>query len=62
MTLAPWELAAVLGSLFVAAYLYKPHEYPLPPGPRKLPVVGNLLDIPSTHPWKVYAEWGKKYS
>ncbi len=35
---------------------------PLPPGPTKLPFVGNLLDVPQTRPWVAYAEWSKRYS
>ena len=33
----------------------------LPPGPPRLPVVGNLLDIPKVRPWEVYREMSKKY-
>ena len=34
---------------------------PLPPGPRPLPVLGNLLDIPKRHPWRGYKEYSKQY-
>ncbi|KAJ7871939.1 cytochrome P450 [Mycena leptocephala] len=34
---------------------------PLPPGPPKLPLVGNLFDVPSTFQWKSYALWSKQY-
>ncbi|KAI0320146.1 cytochrome P450 [Amylostereum chailletii] len=33
----------------------------LPPGPPSLPVVGNLFNVPTQEPWKVYARWSKKY-
>ena len=33
----------------------------LPPGPKGWPLIGNLLEVPSAEPWKVYAEWGEKW-
>ncbi|KAJ7092249.1 cytochrome P450 [Mycena epipterygia] len=35
---------------------------PLPPGPRKLPLVGNLLDLPADLAWEKYMEWSKEYN
>jgi hypothetical protein len=32
-----------------------------PPGPRPLPVIGNLLDIPKESSWFTYAKLSKKY-
>ena len=37
----------------------KPHR--LPPGPKGLPLVGNLLDVPERFQWKTYDEWSRKY-
>ncbi|KAF8655202.1 hypothetical protein AX16_003234 [Volvariella volvacea WC 439] len=34
---------------------------PRPPGPKPLPLVGNLLDMPNELPWLVYDEWFKTY-
>ncbi|KAJ7612691.1 cytochrome P450 [Roridomyces roridus] len=34
---------------------------PPPPGPRRLPFIGNLLDMPSEKPWIKFAEWGDTY-
>lgn len=35
----------------------------LPPGPKPTFLIGNLFDVPgdASSPWKVYAEWGKRY-
>lgn len=32
-----------------------------PPGPRPLPIIGNLLDIPKEFSWLAYIEHSKKY-
>ncbi|KAF7371344.1 Cytochrome P450 [Mycena sanguinolenta] len=32
---------------------------PLPPGPRGLPIVGNILDVPTSHPWLSFAKLGE---
>ncbi|KAF9062871.1 cytochrome P450 [Rhodocollybia butyracea] len=34
---------------------------PMPPGPKGWPVIGNLLDLPPTHGWEVFSDWGKKW-
>lgn len=34
---------------------------PYPPGPRPLPLLGNLLDMPKHRDYETYAKWGKTY-
>lgn len=36
----------------------RPH---FPPGPKAVPFLGNLLQIPSEHPEERFAEWGNEY-
>lgn len=31
------------------------------PGPRGLPLIGNMFDINIAAPWLTYTEWGKRY-
>lgn len=33
----------------------------LPPGPRALPLLGNILDMPTKHEWKTFYEWSQTY-
>jgi len=37
-------------------------SYPYPPGPRKLPLLGNLMDLPRERMWVEFARWGKEHS
>ncbi|KAH6919339.1 cytochrome P450 [Coprinopsis sp. MPI-PUGE-AT-0042] len=34
---------------------------PTPPGPRKFPVVGNMLSMPSKRQWEVFRDWKAVY-
>ncbi|KAE9386746.1 cytochrome P450 [Gymnopus androsaceus JB14] len=57
----PLAVVLLLGLLaFSRFYLYQ-RKTSLPPGPRGWPIIGNLLDVPLMHPWKVYDRWAKQY-
>ena len=34
---------------------------PLPPGPKPLPIIGNLLDMPKSFDWETYDKWAKEF-
>jgi hypothetical protein len=34
---------------------------PLPPGPKPLPIIGNLLDMPKEKEWLTYRAWNNQY-
>ncbi|EJD00109.1 cytochrome P450 [Fomitiporia mediterranea MF3/22] len=60
MWVAYYYALAPLAALLVYEIRSRLNAKRLPPGPRPLPIIGNLLDVPSEAAWKVYAEWGKK--
>ncbi|KAJ7065498.1 cytochrome P450 [Mycena amicta] len=35
---------------------------PLPPGPKKLSIVGNLFDMPAERQWEAYHRWSQEYN
>ncbi|KAJ7753359.1 cytochrome P450 [Mycena maculata] len=56
-----------LGATAVVTYVIskviakKPLSAQLPPGPKGLPLIGNVTDMPREHEWKKYAEWGRQF-
>ncbi|KAJ7730012.1 hypothetical protein DFH07DRAFT_756524 [Mycena maculata] len=56
-----------MGLLFAAA-LYanlrkrSKSKLPLSPGPRKLPLVGNMFEMPAAFQWELYPRWSKEYN
>jgi hypothetical protein len=55
-------LAAVVGFSGLAFLVMRTgkRRLPYPPGPRRLPVVGNLFSMPSREEWVTYMKWSKE--
>ncbi|KAH7890379.1 cytochrome P450 [Phlebopus sp. FC_14] len=43
------------------AYKHSRSKYPLPPGPKPLPLIGNLMDLPLKDEAATYNQWARKY-
>lgn len=57
------DVVAIAAIVYVAGRLLSRSKSasPLPPGPSGLPIIGNVLDLPQSEPYKAYIQWGHKY-
>ena len=55
-------LAAVVGFSGLAFLVMRTgkRRLPYPPGPRRLPIIGNLFSMPSREEWITYVKWSKE--
>ena len=52
-------VSVILGCAVLARFARRRSD--LPPGPKGYPIIGNLFDVPSTHAWEKFGEFGEKY-
>ena len=59
------DYLAILATLVLTAFIHvkirKRSTLPLPPGPKKLPLLGNIFDLPTSYEWLTYAKLCKEY-
>ncbi|KAK0232582.1 cytochrome P450 [Armillaria fumosa] len=60
------DILASLISISLAVLLYlrrsQSWQLPLPPGPKKRFLTGNLKDMPTSFEWETYYKWGKEHN
>lgn len=52
---------AIVVILLVHQLLRRVDKRHLPRGPKALPLVGNMFDMPTVQPWKEYSNWHRRY-
>ncbi|KAJ7160369.1 cytochrome P450 [Mycena filopes] len=52
---------SLVAAWFCARHLLRRGRPPLPPGPRGLPFLGNIFNLPKQSPWLAFAELGNKW-
>jgi hypothetical protein len=56
------DIAVIALGLYVVKCLLSPKPpASLPPGPKGLPILGNVLDLPTEKGWLVFRKWGQTW-
>ncbi|GJE98984.1 cytochrome P450 [Phanerochaete sordida] len=60
-TISLLALVAISAFSFLFFRFHKLRRYRLPPGPPRLPIIGNLFNAPKSFEWLTYQAWSRKY-
>ncbi|KAJ3521607.1 hypothetical protein NM688_g8996 [Phlebia brevispora] len=64
MVLSTVDAALCIVALATTVLLYtyrRSNRPPYPPGPKGLPIIGNVFGMPEKRQWYTYSEWSRKY-
>lgn len=53
--------AVLVGAILLGYLLDRNRDRGLPPGPRRVPIFGNLFQLPQKDPWRTYQQWSRIY-
>ncbi|KAJ7483512.1 cytochrome P450 [Mycena latifolia] len=56
-----WSILGLIILVYAVRWNRNRSQLPLPPGPKKLPLLGNLFDMPLDHMWETYRNWSKEF-
>ncbi|KAJ7496489.1 cytochrome P450 [Mycena latifolia] len=56
-----WSILGITILFYGIRWKRNRSRLPLPPGPKKLPLVGNLFDMPADRQWEAYRDWSKEF-
>ncbi|KAH9924103.1 cytochrome P450 [Amylocystis lapponica] len=54
-------VAGILTATLVIGILFRRRRVQLPPGPRGMPIVGNIYDVPKSFEWLEYQKWSREF-
>lgn len=59
-----WTLCTAFTTALVVLFIYfwgRNSKLPYPPGPKGLPLIGNIHDVPTSYEWLVYVKWSYEF-
>ncbi|KAL3458434.1 cytochrome P450 [Aspergillus heterothallicus] len=56
-----FAIFGLLVVVYLATRQRSASSLPLPPGPKPLPIIGNVHQAPKSHGWRTYRKWSEQY-